>query len=234
MPKRPLVAGVTFLAGLFYLLEWLLPSRGPLSLFGLGAGLSRWQVTFGEFLQVVIAFSVALGWFQLMAIQGRQVARGRWDERLNGVAFFLVFFLVLVVGLMANLGQPAAGSTTARLWDLLFNDVVVALQSAVFSLLAFFIVTAAYRAFRVRTLEAGLLMAAAFIVMLGQVPLGAWMLSWLPGGNLVLPRAAAWILTVITSASLRAIGFGVAVGAIAMGLRIWLSLERGSYFEREL
>ncbi|HEY3283502.1 MAG TPA: hypothetical protein VGN26_14635 [Armatimonadota bacterium] len=229
IPKKQLIAGITFLAGLYYLLNWLLPASWT------GGKLGDAENTVGPFLQVVAAFSIGLGWFQLLAIQGRNLTQGPVSQRVNAVAFHLTFWTVLVVGLYVNVRPTELPNTAyaAKLWELLFNDVVVALGSAVFSLLAFFIVAAAYRAFRVRNLEAGLMMAAAFVVMLGQVPVGGWMLSWFPGGSAILPKSASWLMTVIAGASLRAIGFGVAVGAIAMGLRIWLSLERGSYFERE-
>jgi len=32
----------------------------------------------------------------------------------------------------------------------------------------------------------------------------------------------------------RGMWFGMMVGAIAVGLRFWLSLERGAFFDREL
>jgi hypothetical protein len=35
-------------------------------------------------------------------------------------------------------------------------------------------------------------------------------------------------------AGLRAVTFGIFVGALAMSLRIWLNLERGAFFEQEL
>ena len=53
-----------------------------------------------------------------------------------------------------------------------------------FALLAFYISSAAYRAFRVRTAEAGLLMASAVIVMLGWIKPGIRLTQWIPTNSL--------------------------------------------------
>ena len=107
-----------------------------------------------------------------------------------------------------------------------------------FSLIAFYIVSAAYRAFRVRSAEAGLMMGTAAIIMLGLVPVGAMITNWLPRtgpwASFRLENITYWLLIWPNMAVQRAIEFGLAVGAMAMGLRIWLSLERGSFFDRQL
>lgn len=82
------------------------------------------------------------------------------------------------------------------------------------------------------------MMAAAVIVMVGQVPVGQWLTSGLPHhGVLSMFRteiAANWLLEVINSAALRAVLFGLLVGGLAMSLRLWLNLERGAFFDQEL
>jgi hypothetical protein len=79
---------------------------------------------------------------------------------------------------------------------------------------------------------------AAFIVMLGQTPIGFFFTSWIPRhgliSNLRLENLSYWILTRPNMAAQRGIDFGIGVGALAMGLRIWFSLERGSFFDSEM
>jgi hypothetical protein len=122
-------------------------------------------------------------------------------------------------------------------YEVLFNGLYGPLQAATFSLLAFYIASAAYRAFRIRSAEAGLMMAAAFIVMLGQVPFGRWLTSWLPAAGPLasfrLEVLGDYVLTWLNTPAQRAIAFGVAVGALAMSLRLWLSLERGTFFSEQ-
>jgi hypothetical protein len=113
-----------------------------------------------------------------------------------------------------------------------------ALDGTMFSIIAFYIASAAYRAFRVRNAEASLLMGAAFIVMLGQVYAGQWLTHWLPTdgflANLRVETMSDWLLTRVNAPAIRAVGFGLGVGLVATALRIWLSLERGSYFDKEM
>jgi hypothetical protein len=77
----------------------------------------------------------------------------------------------------------------------------------------------------VRTLEAGLLAAAALIVMLGRVPIGDQMTAWLPE-PLRLGAVQDWIMNVPQNAAKRAVLMGAALGVMATGLRVILGIER--------
>lgn len=184
--------------------------------------------------QVIAGFTFALGLWNLIHIHARNILKsGRnW---INSVFFFVGFGLMATVGLLSNY-RPNPINKTA--YEMAFYGMLVSMDAAMFSLIAFFIVSAAYRAFRIRSAEASVMMIAAFLVMLGQVPIGIWLTSSIdPAGvfrNLRLENISYWILTQPNAAAQRAINFGLAIGGLAMGLRIWLSLERGSYFEQEV
>jgi len=96
---------------------------------------------------------------------------------------------------------------------------MVPLQGTMFSILAFFIASAAYRAFRARSREASVLLVAAVVVMMGRVPLGQFLLPW-------TWEATQWLLNVLNSAVRRAILIGVSMGAVALSLKIILGIER--------
>jgi hypothetical protein len=51
---------------------------------------------------------------------------------------------------------------------------------------------------------------------------------------LKLENVSEWILTVLNGAAQRARLLGIAVGVVAPSLRIWLSLERGQFFDTEV
>ena len=68
---------------------------------------------------------------------------------------------------MAAIGVPFGMKHPAFEW--LFNNLQVPMGATMFSLLAFFIASAAFRAFRARNTEATLLLVTALIVMMGNV-----------------------------------------------------------------
>ena len=235
--RRWLIAAVTFAGGLFYGLEYFLPAHGkPEKNF-----LTPWIEPVSVALTVVFAFTVGLGIYSLCQVHGRNVGRRRpgWH---NSLAFFAAMVAMFVSGLWEHHLRlpeplPAVVPWPKGVYEVLFNGLYGPLQAATFSLLAFYIASAAYRAFRIRSAEAGLMMAAAFIVMLGQVPFGRWLTSGLPAAgplaSLRLEVLGDYVLTWLNTPAQRAIAFGVAVGALAMSLRLWLSLERGTFFSEQ-
>lgn len=115
--------------------------------------------------------------------------------------------------------------------QVMFEGVFKSAQSTMFALLAFFVASASFRAFRIKSKEAGLLMFSAFIVMLGNVPLGNWLISCfglfprLPDYiNIVAIKE--WIISYPSSAAQSAILIGAMLGYISSSLKIILGVER--------
>jgi len=125
----------------------------------------------------------------------------------------------LISGLRAYQATLRESSLNRSAYNLLFQGLWTALATAMFSLLGFYIAAAAYRAFRVRSVESALMMVSAVIVMMGQIPFGVWLYEG-------FPALRSWLLSVPSAAAFRAIRIGAGVAGLLMALRMWLSLDR--------
>lgn len=247
--RRWLTMVVTFFAGLYLGLEYFLPVREkvlypttiPNTLPNPANILTPGIEPFSVWLTVAGAFTVGLGIYSLFQFHGRNLFR-RTKGYPYSLSFFISTFAMFIFTVwdhsLTKGGLPPEAMPWPRtVYEFLFTGVYVPLQAATFSLLAFYIASAAYRAFRIQTAEATVMMAAAFIVMLGQVPIGSWLTSFLPStGFLAFFRLEAlgeWVMRWLNTPAQRAITLGIAVGALAMSLRIWLSLERGTFFSEK-
>ena len=101
-----------------------------------------------------------------------------------------------------------------------FDFVLIPIFATMFSLLAFFIASAAYRAFRARNVMATLLLLAAIIVMSRFNPY----FGETVGGY--LSQISNWLMNVPNLAAQRAIVMGVGLGIVATGLKVILGIER--------
>lgn len=127
-----------------------------------------------------------------------------------------------IVAILAAFFMAGAGFITTKgpFFDSVFNYMFVPLNATMFSLLAFFIASAAFRAFRARNINATLLLITATIVMIGRVPIGDYLWSG-------MPDLVEWIMTVPNTAAMRGINIGIGLGAIATSIKIILGVERG-------
>jgi len=169
-----------------------------------------------DWANVVYAFALILGSLTLWAShQKKFLARG------EGWPYSLVTLLSLGFVTVAGVVQGVEEGTLVNRY---YNMVNSPLASTMFALLAFFIASAAFRAFRARNAEATLLLGTAIIMMIGRVSVGEFLWSG-------FPPVTEWLLDVPNLAAKRAIALGVGLGAVSTALKIILGIDR-SYLGR--
>lgn len=205
--KRTIPLVVTFVVGLLLVGEFFIPHW-------------RYRLVTAELLEwglILAAVAFFLGIFNLLQVNLPRIQRREQDWPYK-VVMIGSLLLTLVAGMWAGEERSQPGHLFKWIYDFLF----VPLNATMFALLAFYIASAAFRAFRARNLEAALLLSAAILVMIARVPLG----ESLPLVGDYLPRLMNWIMDVPNTAARRAVFIGAALGAVATGLRVILGLER--------
>jgi len=253
--RKPIVWTVTFLAGFFWVLFFIYPqpiNRGPADIPRNAAEAFGFLLEDGTALEATItnsvgAFLFGLGIYSLLRIHIKQFVRLKKDWFFSMV--LLVSMLAMVIFGYAQYFQekhnpgvdfsdPAKWTFVNKGFNFMFEGLLQQMDAVMFSLIAFFILSAAYRAFRIRSVESTVLMASALLMML--TIMGAVDFAWsgvvksMTHGdatsvlnNLELSRIAEWVKQYLQVPSLRALDFGIALGGLAMAIRIWLGLEKG-------
>jgi len=175
-----------------------------------------------DLLRVLSAFAVVLALGSLLRVHFDKIRRKRRNWQYSWL-LLVAFGGSAIIGLFGGVAADGILPTTVRSFSFdiqtLYENIVIPLASSMFVLLAFFMASAAYRAFRVRSTEATLLLTAAFIVMIGVLPLGYSISKH-------LPAFVQWILNVPNVAAQRGIVLGIALGVVATSLKIILGIER--------
>ena len=168
---------------------------------------------------IVVAFAIILGSANVLQFNGDIVLKRGKDWPYKVVLLVSMFAMV---GIGIAEGEKFLEPETKFSW--MYNSFYAPMQATMFALLAFFIASAAFRAFRIRNVEAALLAIAALLVMIGRVPIGNLISSAWPE-PIQLPAIANWIMENPQNAAKRAILMGAALGVMSTGLRIILGIE---------
>ena len=177
---------------------------------------------FEDWFFIIAAFAIYLGVLNLLRINADKIYKKQRDWPFGAVVIF-GFLVITIPGLFFSGGRSFSEMGTPFYY--LYIHVYYPLSATMFALLAFFVASASYRAFRARNVEATMLLVAAFVLMLGRVPIGDWITVWLPEGYR-LGNAADWIMDFPQTAGQRAIMIGIALGLVSSALRVILGLER--------
>ena len=206
-------------------------------------------------------------WFDILAVGAFVLGGGNLLklhlEKISGqragwmysVIIIVSFVVTLVIGLLQVGVHPnpkypdfAWGGNYleegAGFWWI-YQYVIYPLTSTMFAMLAFYVASAAFRAFRAKNFEATLLLLTAFIVLLGRTYAGVWLTGWVPGTmvdicswfniastvddwrTMRLDRLTEWLaLDGPTKGAGRAIIIGIALGVVSVSLKILLGVDR--------
>ena len=208
--RREIPLAITFIVGVVYVIAYFIPHY-PFDQF---------EAWFTDWFSIIAAFAIWLGALNLLKISFMKIFRKRPDWPY---AVLIIFSFLLIVGYGFYEGVHFRDPGTT--FDWLYKWIYTPLSSTMYALLAFFVASASYRAFRARNFEATLLLLAAFFVMLGRVPVGDIVTSWLPL-KWQMSQWANWIMNIPNTAGQRAIMIGIALGLVSTSLRIILGLER--------
>jgi hypothetical protein len=199
--KRSIPMAIVFVLGVVFIIQFFIPSRPSQILFNKAI---EWDLIIYVFASVIAVDSL---------VRHHVIKISRKNK---GWGYSLVY---LGAALFMILAAAFTGTREDSFYMKVFRYALAPMQSTMFAILAFYMASASYRAFRAKSTEATMLLISAFIVMLGLIPQGAAIWSG-------LPRLSEWIMLVPNMAAKRGITFGIGLGITATSLKIILGIER--------
>lgn len=177
-----------------------------------------------DWFSIIAAAAIWLGALNLLRVSAERIYKKDKDWFYAAV-IIASFFLIVIIGFFFSGGRSFQEPGTR--FDWLYINIYTPLMATMFAMLAFFVASASYRAFRARNAQATVLLLAAFIVMLGRTPFGDWLSVrlFLPQGW-GISNLSNIIMNYFNVAGQRAIMIGIALGTVSTSLRIILGIER--------
>ena len=165
---------------------------------------------------IIVAAATLIGVISIIQVHGKRITR-----QSEGWYYSVLVVGFAVVMILAGLPLPEFGlGVNNSVYDWLFTNVQTPLGGTMYSILAFFITSAAFRAFRARNLEASIVLVAGTIMVMSNSPVIA---NYVPA----LKDLGLWIREVPNMATFRGVMIGAALGSIALAVRTLMGIERG-------
>jgi hypothetical protein len=181
---------------------------------------SQASSTLSTWATIMLTVTVWVGVINVVRHAAREAQRrepGRW--------YLAIFQIILVAVMLISGFAEGKGSTGRRAQtyiNWLYNNYYIYSATGSAALVGLWAVTAAYRAFRARTIEAGLFLLGAVFTMLKNAPVGGQI--W--GG---FPMIGQWIIDQPYTAMQRALTMGIGIAILGYALRYYTGRERASF-----
>ena len=214
--KRTIPLIIVFVIGLLAFAHDYVPH--PLS--------SQFRTEMTTWFRIIGGFAMFIGAYSLLHMHLTRIRR-----KVAGWGYSAFAFLgaagMIAIGLINEGLGPLANEPQGKLtwFQWAYQYVQVPCGATIFSILAFFIASAAFRTFRAKSFSAALLLGAALIVMFGRVPVGE-SVGRLIGAPRLFAEAAEMVMEYPNLAAKRGIFLGISLGAISQSLRVLFGIER--------
>ena len=223
--KRTVPLTITALGGFILIFAYFIPAT------------QGWGEVAAIWFDILAAIAFILGGGNLLKIHLKKVS-----NKVPGWGYSVITLLAFLVALSVGLGKLGVnpnpmypsfavsggyrdiGSPFWWLYEYSFKP----LTATMFAMLAFYIASAAFRAFRAKNTEAILLLGTAFIILLGRTFAGVYLTAWIPESlsGLRIENLTIYIMTVFNTAGNRAIMIGIALGIASTSLKVLLGIDR--------
>lgn len=223
--KRTIPLIITALGGFILIIAYFIPA------------IQGWGEIAAIWFDILAAIAFILGGGNLLKIHLKKVS-----DRISGWGYSVIVIVAFLVTLTMGLGKIGVnpnpmyptfahsgeyreiGSPFWWLYEYAFKP----LTATMFAMLAFYIASAAFRAFRAKNVEAILLLGTAFIILLGRTFAGVYLTAWLPESlsGLKVENLTITIMSVFNTAGNRAIMIGIALGIASTSLKVLLGIDR--------
>jgi hypothetical protein len=223
--KRTVPLIITFLGGFVLIIAYFIPAS------------QGWGETAAIWFDILAAIAFLLGGGNLLRIHLKKISDRKPGWAYSGITAG-IFLLTLAAGLFKfgvhpnpafpDFAWSGGYRDTGSMFWWLYEYAFKPLTATMFAMLAFYIASAAFRAFRAKNLEAILLLGTAFIILLGRTFAGVFLTSWVPDSlsGLRIENMTIHIMSVFNTAGNRAIMIGIALGVASTSLKVLLGVDR--------
>jgi len=199
--RRTIPLIITFLVGMLMIFQWFFNIT---IIDNLATSIQQWGI-------VVAAFAMGLGSVNIIILNVKRIQKREGTVWLYAIWLLVVFFTFSIVGI-------GYGNTSSQ-YTHLFNTILQPLSGTMYPATLFFLCSAIYRTFRIRSGPSLLFVVTGGIILLGNAPVIGVMFPPI----LILK---AWIMDVELTAAYRAILLGIGLGTIMLGFRFLFGLEQ--------
>lgn len=190
-----------------------------------------WSAAFRQemttWFRIMGGFAMFIGLYSLLHMHYTRIRRKTRGWAYSGFVFLGAFAMIVsgIVEEVIEAGRLYPQPEAFSLFQWLYDYVQVPCAATIFSILAFFMASAAFRTFRARNASAAMLLVAAIVVMFGRVPVSEWV-GGLLGHRGAFPKVADVLMEYPNMAAKRGIMMGISLGMISQSLRILFGIER--------
>ncbi|MFH1850873.1 MAG: hypothetical protein ABIA75_00865 [Candidatus Neomarinimicrobiota bacterium] len=223
--KRTVPLLITALGGFVLIIAYFIPRT------------EGWGEVAAIWFDVLASIAFVLGGGNLLKIHLQKISDQKTGWGYSGITIAAFLFTLFVglgkIGVNPNIQYPdfvwsgsyrELGSPFWWLYEYVFKP----LTATMFAMLAFYVASAAFRAFRAKNIEAILLLGTAFIILMGRTFAGVVLTAWLPDflSGLRLENLTVTIMKIFNTAGNRAIMIGISLGIASTSLKVLLGVDR--------